>query len=62
MQDTQNLLNWYDGLSLVQLKTRQSKLKACMTMEGAALNLIAARTAMSAALPGEASAEEEEEE
>ena len=62
MQDTQNLLNWYDGLSLVQLKTRQSKLKACMTMEGAALSLIAARTAMSPALPGDASAEEEEEE
>jgi len=62
LEECHNLLNWWDSLSLVQLKTRQTKLKACQTMEGAALNLIASRTAMSPALPGEGGGEEEEEE
>ena len=61
LQELHNLLNWWDGLSLIQRKTRATKSRACQTVEAAFLNVVASRTALSAALPGEAVEEEEEE-
>ena len=61
LQELHNLLNWWDGQSLIQRKTRAAKLKACTIVETAFLNVVASRTALSAALPGDAKEEEEEE-
>ena len=62
VQDCHNLLIWWDSLSLVQRKQRTTKAKCVATIEGAVLNLCAARTALSKALPSEQVEAEEEEE
>ena len=54
MQEMHNMINWWDSLSLIQKKTRATKLKICTTVETQVLSIISARTAESPALPGQA--------
>jgi len=60
LEDIHNLISWWDSLSLVQRKTRSTKLQCCMVTETCILSITSARTAESPALPGEAAEEEEE--
>lgn len=60
LEETHNLLSWWDSLSLVQRKSRPSKLRCVMTCEGAVLALCQARTGASSALPGQQEQSEEE--
>ena len=60
LEDINNLLQWWDALSLLQRKTRAVKLKCVQTVEGATLAMCSARTALSAALKEEEEEEEEE--
>ena len=62
LEDINNLLQWWDSLSLMQRKTRAAKLKVCLCVEGATLAMCSARTALSAALTEEEEEDDEEEE
>jgi hypothetical protein len=52
LEDTHNVLLYWDSLSLVQRKSRAVKLKIADVMEGSTLELCSMRTGVSAALPG----------
>ena len=60
LENCHNLLSYWDSLSLVQAQTRGVKRTCCQCVEGAILEITSARTATSAALPGEAVEEAEE--
>lgn len=53
LEQTHNLLLFWDSLSLVQRKTGGVKMKLADTMEGGVLNLCSARTGLSPNLPGQ---------
>jgi len=61
LENCHNLLTWWDSLSLVQRKTRAVKKQCCLTVEGALLEMVGARTTVSTALPGEQGDAPEEE-
>lgn len=58
LAECHNVLLWWDCLSLVQKKARSTKLRICLTCESSILSVISARTATSAALPGQGGEEE----
>ena len=61
LENCHNMLSKYDSLSLVQRKTRGTKLEQSACFEGAILEICSSRTAMSSALPGEEAEDEGEE-
>ena len=62
VEDVHNLISKWDSLSLVQRKMRENKLKCVNCCEGAILDLCAARTQESKALPGEDAGDDDEDE
>ena len=61
VEETHNLIQYWDSLSLVQRKTRKVKLACANTVENAMLNVISAMTGVSPALPSEQGGDDEEE-
>jgi len=59
LEESHNMLIWWDSLSLVQRKKRSCKLQCATVIEGSILNLISARTGVSPALPSEGGDDEE---
>ena len=60
LEEINNLLLWYDSLSLLQRKARHVKHKVVQTVEGHTLAMCSARTACSSDLPKDKEEEEDE--
>ena len=62
LEDTHNLIIYWDSLSLVQRKTRKCKLRCTTTVEGAVLAIVSSMTGVDPRLPSEQGGGGEEEE
>ena len=58
LEDTHNLLIWWDSLSLVQRKMPTAKLRCATVMEGSVLNLCSSRTGVPPTLPSQGGEDE----